>query len=673
MIPFIVFQTLFLVISSTLIGALINHTFKLNLNAFFNLILGFILILCIYYLSGMVWILNRFNIQSYYLLNFGLIGLLVIISIFRIKNYQFIKLKYIILGIILVIILMGLTLRYSFGIRSFDAAVYMSSVIDNIDASFLNAFNPYDGKLVSLINTENDFQSYYHMNSSFLWLFTVYQNMNQLDYYPSLSSVYLISMTLFYFIFLYHLILGSIQSFSIKSKTSIVIILIYFFIYFTSIYYNSSLSFLGQAYRTLIVAFMTQLVYLNIQKKLSDKQTIILLMLSSFATISTSSSAYFIVFIILFAWLSIKVKDVEAVDFVRYCVISTLPIGLFVLLFILANTSFIGLYLVLYIGVLAFTYRYASFFKFFKVIVQYVVPIIITIISIGLLYLNPNTSITHIFTRASRYDMVWDYFTFHNLIYIFFNSIIWISLIHLITRSNVMTKNYFLTLIIVFINPLNFVFMTELFAGAVVHRVFDVLFNPIALIWMFSFIGINIHRYIKIGLIGVLILISIQSQTNVYHFVFNRPENSSYLDRINQNEIDVMNLLNTKIILEDLDRPSVISQIFYIKSFVKNIELPLSYAYYRKLDVYDEVVSAPNELWNIFINREYEAMRIFKQDPDYENVCLYIEEEKPDFVLVDKDQFYFDGENYVPIFFRVRGCGTNIYENDDYILYQFYW
>ena len=395
-------------------------------------------------------------------------------------------------------------------------------------------------------------------------------------------------------------------------------------------------------------------------------------MFSSFATISTSSSAYFIVFIILFAWLSIKVKDVETVEYVRYCVIATLPIGLFVLLYLLSNFFAFGLYFVFYVGMLAFTYRFAKYFKFFKVIVQYIVPIVITIISISILYFNPNTSITHIFTRASRYDMVWDYFTFHNFIYIFFNTIIWISLIHLITRSNVLTKNYFLTIIIVFINPLNFVFMTELLAGQVVHRVFDVLFNPIALIWMFSMIEPYLHRYIKLGLIGVLILISVQSQSSVYHFVFNRPENSSYLDRINQNEIDVMNLLNTKIILEDLDRPSVISQIFYIKAYVKDIELPLSYRIYRGLDIYD-VVDAPNELWNIFMNRDYEAMRIFKQDPDYENVCLYLEEEKPDFVLVDKNQFYFDGVNYVPIFFRVRGCGTSIYENDDYILYQFYW
>jgi len=301
------------------------------------------------------------------------------------------------------------------------------------------------------------------------------------------------------------------------------------------------------------------------------------------------------------------------------------------------------------------------------------VPIVITIISICILYFNPNASITHIFTRASRYDMVWDYFTFHNLIYIFLNSIIWISFIHLIIRSNVLTKNYFLTIIIVFINPLNFVFMTELLAGQVVHRVFDVLFNPVALIWMFSVIGINIHRYIKIGLIGMLIIISVQSQNTVYHFVFNRPDNSSYLDRINQNEVDVMNLLNTKIILEDLDRPSVISQIFYIKAYVKDIELPLSYSYYRRLDVYGKVISAPNELWNIFIYRDFETMRIFDKYADYKNTCDYLVMSKVDFVLIARNQFYRENEDFVPLYIRVRDCATLIYENDDYLLYQFYW
>lgn len=417
---------------------------------------------------------------------------------------------------------------------------------------------------------------------------------------------------------------------------------------------------------------MTLIVYLNINKMLNDKHTIYLLSLSSFATISTSSSAYFIVFIILFAWLSIKVKDTEITNYVRYCVIGSLPIGLFLLLYLFSNFFAFGLYLVIYGGTCLLVYRFARFFKFFKLTVQIIIPIVITVTSVAIVYFNPSL-ITHIFVRASKYDMVWDYFTFHNLNFFFFNTIIWVSFLNLIYKSNTDSKNYFITILIVFINPLNFVFLTELLAGSVVHRVFDVIFNPVSFIWMFSLIELSLHRVVKLSLIGILSIISLQSQTTTYHFVFNLPENSSYFDRINQNELDVMNVLNTKIILEDLERPSVISQIFYIKAFVKNIELPLSYGYYRKLDVYDEVVDAPNQLWNIFMVREYEAMRVFKQNPDYANVCQYIVEEEPDFILVDKDQFYFDGENYVPIYFRVRGCGTQIYENDDYLLYQFYW
>jgi len=672
MIPFIAFQTLFLIITSTLIGAYMNHSFKLQLNVFLNLILGFITLLCFYYLSGIVWVLLKMSTQSYYLFNFGIIGIFVILSLVKIKHYKFIKIRYILIGSILLIILMGLTLRYSFGIRSFDAAVYMSTVLNNMNAPFLNAYNPYDGKLVALINVENDYQSYYYLNSSFLWLFSIYQSASHLDIYPSLSTVYLISMTLFYFVFLFHLILGTIQSLKLKSKPFIIFLIIYFFIFFTSIYYNSSLSFLGQAYRTLLTAFMTLGVYLNIDKQLSDKHTIYLLSISSFAAISTSSSAYFIVFIILFAWLSIKLKDVETIEYVRYCVILSIPIGLFVLLFLFSNSFWIIAYLILFSVILYLIYRYAVFFNFFKLLVQYIVPIGITIISIGIVYFKPSL-INEIFIRASRYDMVWDYFTFHNAVYFFFNTLIWVSLITLIIKSNTSTRNYFLTLIIVFINPLNFVFMRELLAGSVVHRVFDVLFNPVALIWMFSVIETYLNRLVKLSLIGGLLWFSIQAQSTSYHFVFNRPDNSSYLDRINQNELDVMNVLNTKIILEKLEHPSVVSQIFYIKAFVKNIELPLSYGYYRKLDVYDEVVSAPNELWNIFMVREYETMRVFDTLPDSANVCQYLIEEQVDFVLVDRKQYYREGEAYVPIYFRVRGCGTMIYENDDYLLYQFYW
>jgi len=159
----------------------------------------------------------------------------------------------------------------------------------------------------------------------------------------------------------------------------------------------------------------------------------------------------------------------------------------------------------------------------------------------------------------------------------------------------------------------------------------------------------------------------------MYHFVFERPNDSSYIERIPNNEIDVLNVLNTKITLEKLDRPKVVSQIHFVRAYVKNITLPLSYRTYRSLHVYEEVIEAPSELWNIFVYRDFETMRIFDTTPDYANTCKYLIEEKVDFVLVARNQFYREKGDFVPLYFRVRDCASLVYENDDYLLYQFYW
>jgi hypothetical protein len=672
MISFILAQYLVLVLVSTLFGAQLNQMFKLNLNTHLNMILGFIAILSISYGLSIVWVLLRLNTFSFYIVLSLLLSLSLLTSLINIKKCQFSSYKFYGLGIIIVLILMALTFRYSFGIRSFDGAVYLSSILDNINAPFLNAFSPYDGEMVSRINVENDYQSFYYLNSYFLWGFTQVQLFLKSAFYPSLSSVYLVSMTAFYFTFLYHLVLGTIASIQLKSKIIISFIFIYFFLYFTSSYFNSSLSFLGQSYRTLIIGFMTLVVYLNIKNCLEDKQSIYLLSLSAFAAISTSSSAYFIAFIVLYAWLFIKIQASNKIDFIKFCVIAAQPILLFVILYVFSNTSYILGLLMFMIGLSILMFKFANYLIDLKLIVRLIIPLAITFVSIGFV-LFKGSSITNIFTQASVYDMVFDYFGYSNPIQIFINGFLWTSLIILIIKGDKALRNYYLVVFIVFINPLNFVFLNELLASKVVHRVFDVLFNPVSLILMFSLSLSYLNRKIRYALLGILVIISVYTQTEVYHFVFIRPENSSYIERIALNEIEVLNVLNTKIILENLERPKVISQIHAVKAHVKGIILPLNYGTYRTLSVYDEVVFAPSELWNIFVYRDYETMRIFKPEPDYVNTCKYLINEKVNFVLVARNQFYRENGNFVPLYFRVRDCATLVYENDDYLLYQFYW
>lgn len=672
MLIFILSQFLILFIVSTLFGARINQYFKLNLHPNLNLVLGFIVILALIYILSMIWVLLRLSTFYFYIVLSILISLCIITSILNIKKYTFSNYKFYVLGLIILIMLMILTFRYSYGIRSFDGAVYLSSILDNINAPFLNAYNPYDGQLVTQINVENDYQSFYYLNSYFLWMFTQIQLFLKQDFYPSLSSVYLVSMTAFYFTFLYHLVLGTIQSLRIKSKTIILFILIYVFGYFTSAYFNSSLAFLGQAYRTLIIGFMSLIVYINLNHHLIDKSSILLLSLSAVAAISTSSSAYFIVFIILYAWLFIKIKDTNNLDYIQYCLIASFPIVLFVLLYIFSNMNFIIGLLGLMCIVFYVLYRNPKTLINLKVVVQYIIPISITFVSMGLI-LFKGSSITHIFTQASAYDMVFDYFSFYSINQIIINLLLWSSIIILMIKGDRALRNYYLILFIVFINPLNFVFMYELFAGRVVHRVFDVLFNPVSVIILFSIALPLIHKRIRIIFIGILIVLCIHAQTEIYHFVFIRPNNSSYIERITQHEIDVLNVLNTKIQLEKLERPKVISQIHFVKAYVKDITLPLSYRIYRSLDVYEKEIAAPSALWNIFVYRDFESMRIFDTDPDYINTCQYLIEEQVNFVLVARNQFYRENNEYIPLYFRVRDCASLVYENDDYLLYQFYW
>jgi len=672
MLIFILSQFLILFIVSTLFGARINQYFKLNLHPNLNLVLGFIVILSILYLLSMIWVLLRLSTFYFYVILSILFSLCILTSILNIKKYTLSSYKFYALGFIVLIGLMFLTFRYSYGIRSFDGAVYLSSILDNINAPFLNAFNPYDGQLVTQINVENDYQSFYYLNSYFLWMFTQIQLFLKQDFYPSLSSVYLVSMTAFYFTFLYHLVLGTIQSLRIKSKSIILFIFIYIFVYFTSAYFNSSLSFLGQAYRTLIIGFMTLIVYINLNHQISDKHTIRLLSLSSIAAISTSSSAYFIVFTILFAWLFIKIKETNNLDYIQYCLIAAFPIVLFVLLYIFSNMNFIIGLLGLMCIVFYALYRNPKYLINLKGVVQYIIPISITFVSIGLILLR-GSSITHIFTQASAYDMVFDYFNFYSFKQILINLLLWSSIIILMIKGDRTLRNYYLALFVIFINPLNFVFMYELLAGQVVHRVFDVIFNPVSLIILFSIALPFIHKRLRIIFICILIVLSIHAQTEIYHFVFIRPNNSSYIERITQNEIDVLNVLNTKIILEKIDRPIVVSQIHFVRAYVKDITLPLSYRTYRSLHVYEKEIEAPSALWNIFVYRDYETMRIFDTAPDYINTCKYLIEEKVNFVLVARNQFYRENGEYIPLYFRVRDCASIVYENDDYLLYQFYW
>jgi hypothetical protein len=168
----------------------------------------------------------------------------------------------------------------------------------------------------------------------------------------------------------------------------------------------------------------------------------------------------------------------------------------------------------------------------------------------------------------------------------------------------------------------------------------------------------------------ILLILTYTQVTTLYHFYFTPSDDFEPLYRISEQKADVMSILKTTIIREGYTRAKVVSQIHAIKGFVPKIETPLDYHTYRKLDLYSTDTKEISPLWNIFIFREYSEMSVFDTPPDYENTCNYLYDERIDFVLVDKKQFYVKDDQYYLLHHHVRGCSELIYENDVYLLYQ---
>jgi hypothetical protein len=106
---------------------------------------------------------------------------------------------------------------------------------------------------------------------------------------------------------------------------------------------------------------------------------------------------------------------------------------------------------------------------------------------------------------------------------------------------------------------------------------------------------------------------------------------------------------------------------------VPNVVTPISNETIRGINRYT-INKEHSKLLTIFMNRDFIGQEIFDVEPEYENTCKYLMEERIDFVVVDKNQFYYDENGVIiPIYFKVRDCATPIYESDRYFIYQFYW
>ena len=212
--------------------------------------------------------------------------------------------------------------------------------------------------------------------------------------------------------------------------------------------------------------------------------------------------------------------------------------------------------------------------------------------------------------------------------------------------------------------------------AVIFQRNYDVLYNTFTIALLFNYLSIHKEgkKIFQIGILSVCIFLAQYSSLNNYHFYFDPEENYNGFKRLPNSHVEIFEVLNTKIRIEDYDRAIVVSQIPSVKGFVSNVYSVLDYNVFRSIDRYGESsIPSFSPLWNIFMPRDYYGQAIFSDDPDYENTCQYLIDSQVDFVLVDSLQFYMKDGDYVPLYLKVRDCAKEVYSNDRYILYQFYW
>lgn len=666
-----------LTLSSYSYGSLIQSFFKWRITQYINILLGFGFIIGV--LNFIIYPIVIFNLSTNIFV--GLVYFILVLPIFFYRRIQWFKLdRYLLIFSLIVFIRLIITYQRGLAEESFDTVHYLSYIIEAAKGTFFTEFD-VNGGIRTWILPLDDFSSYYYVLATLYRSIEFIKNQFNMDILTlTMPSIMWIS-TLFYYILSVSLSFASIKSLKIRNIIHQIIIILLIQFFFGAFYYNSVFSFYGNTYRTLFSGLLVLLIFDALQKQQFEVSHSFMNMITISSILGFSGAGYLSSFIALYTYILLMLMKYRLSNVnISMIYFMFIPIVLFVsnywLFLNLVSRPILILLLLTYCVLFGITllikYPLQNIYRY---IIVFLVPFGIYVASF---IINNSTPIMQeFFVPRSKADMVWDYFSIDNVRSLLFNSLIWISVLFYIYKSKMLFARYFIMVLLIFINPITYPFIVKVMAYDLVYqRSFDALFNPFTISLLISYLLVLFDKYrmINVGVLTMSFFLAQYSVFNNYHFYFNPEVNYSGFNRLPKDQVEVFEVLNTKIQIEKYDRAIVVSQVPSVKGFVSNVFSVLDYNTYRSIDRYDEEASPSiSPLWNIFYPRDFYGQSIFSDEPDYANTCMYLVDSKVDFVLLDATQFYMINGDYVPLELRVRDCGTEVYRNNRYILYQFYW
>lgn len=640
----------------------------------FSFLLGYVSFIAACYITTSI--LTALNCSFYIALVFYI---LIFISSFYLiyKNIKSLKISFnfyhLLLVVISLVILMYFSFQTSLGdLNGFDSTHYLNMVTGNIGLKELNLNNVVFGTNDHNISYQYTFQSYYYLASVLIYLFQKIVCLLGQEFFSSVGYIWCFQI-LFYVSFV-TLIINSLEKYFKGNYFAHVSLLFLFVLTYGKLYFNSAFGFYGNTIRTVFIAFAIYHLVEYFDNKDKNEKTVFTI--SMLAACGTSSSAVFMIFFTYFALFFLEIDDDNNL-FKEYAIILFIPM---VNLFTVVMNNIIYSLLVSIILVLCLYFGNDIFISMVR---KYRLKYPLLVLSFLLMFILSYRVTNNIFDFSAflnngneRYDMTIDYFDL-NLGYYSTKIYKVVSLISLLLYLLLHYKDkyskFILILIIVFFNPFCCSFINSV--NVVYYRAYELIFNPFTVIlFTNSLLNIVNNKYIGYGYFAfVILIVMVKGSVDkplYWHDTFVPSSDYNVIYKMTNEELNIIREINSLSIYESIDEPKIITPNLLTQSMIPSG----IYIYGREYQINPNWSTSEKALYDIFWPVIHFGDARQPENPDYDNMCKYINDADIDFIVQPKATEYFDKEQNIwySLTYKIDECGTYaFYDTDNYSVYRF--
>ena len=639
--------------------------FKFKMHVF----LGFSIFLGVYYVVCFPLVLMHANFRLVLLVSLLYFAIIFFYVLKNIKYVDFIldKKTLIITFVVMFFEFLFLKGKTVGSLIQYDTVNYTNLITSNIYLDGLNTFDLFNGYPGQ--NNGYALQSYYTLASVLYYMCNGIYNILGIDYFYFTQHTWMYS-TILYFL-LAEIIINFIQYFNLKDKKSYLVISLFLVLFMGNFYWNSEQAYLGNSFRMILVSY--QLLYLKEYFDKGNINNLFIFGLINYANSACADSNATLAIIISFGvWIFLDSRDQKAFKMILFSVM--FPFSNIIFHFGYDLLSLVSIFV--FVVMIIFSEKINILLN--KIHAKKFLPVLIffSLIFMSAKITNNLFDISAFYDNKSGWcDMTWDYTDSSNLWRLTGNLcyLIFVAVSYFYNRKNKLFK-MLLCIAIIFFNP--FAAAIQKYEMVVFYRNYDICINYFIFFTALEVLESNetqIKKYAN-PIFVILIIFSFYSGINQYlyhpNISFEAPEDYNPILRMTNDEADVIRFLKDYVIRNDLDRDvKTISSILQVHT-----ELPwLKTLYGRNRNFNND---SNYELYKIFYPVDYFGDPWAPKNPQYENMCEFISEDKYELIIQDKGIDYYDEDKnvYYSIRYLIDKCGSYpVYENNTYVVYRYFY